>query len=317
MKTDTLLYGVLVSLILFAAPVLAVGKKPLTSTAGKPIAAAPVQVPKPFREAFLAKIKALPFTLPNGAKMDLSVDLRSVMESATARGSLFRITDNPASGECDTYLEIRAALTTLDLDVFGAGIKFGYSPTGEFLPGSQPISGTARVDVGLIGMDFSVWRCSARDPHDQSCAQIIASRVTHSMVDAELKMQFDFSQIQASADLIYKTPLGNTIAKMMTYGMSAVTAHERFDGLPWRAEVREVAAGGKIWISAGEAEHLAVGDAFSILAPATQGACDAYRVVGTVKAVSPSSPVSLSATVEWQDSERPIRAGDVVMIRKK
>jgi len=321
MKTNTLLHGVLslnLAISLLSVTALGAGKKSSSSSKETPAAPQVLQIAKPFRDAHLATIKTIPFALPNGTVVDLTADLKSLMEGATARSSLYRLTENPNEDACQSRLEIRAALTTLDMDVFGAGIKIGYTPTGDFAPGVTPISGTARVDIGLIGMDFSVWRCLR-----ESCAQIIAARVTNKMVDAQASMQIDFNQIKASADFVYKTPLGNTLAKMMAAGASALTTHERFDTLPWRAQVQEVIPGAtpaktQVWLNAGDGEHLQPGDAFTVLAPSpNEGECGAYQVIGYIKATSLTSPVSLSAQPEWQDPSRPIRAGDVVMVRKK
>ncbi len=269
---------------------------------------------RPFRAAHLQDVRTLPFTMPNGARLDLAADLYPIMEGATTRASRFRSTQNPIVDECGNHLAVSAALTSLDLNVFGAQIRFGYSPQGEFSSGITDLRGKLRVDVGLIGMDFGVWRCKGSD-----CAEVIAARKTHNTVNAGLTFEVDFDEITTAADFMYQTPVGETISKIMERGIAEIDASERVHGLPWRAEVREVRTspdGVFFWLNAGEEQGIGVNQLFTVFAPTQTGStCDVYKAVG-VAHTSSTSVVSSEAKIDQADPARGVQEGDVVMVRR-
>jgi len=296
----------------------AAGKPRQKGEAAPAVPAAPgARQASPARDAHVRPVETVAFTLPNGTRVDLAADLNRVFSSAVTRKSNFRPTESVQKDECSNHLALSAAITTLDLNVFGTEIRFGYTPTGELgLSGQPTVSGKVRVDVGLIGMDVGVWRCQ-----DDRCAQVIASRVTSQTVQAGLSFEVDFSEIHTGADLLYKTPLGNALARMFESAMVEISASPRMATLPWHGVVREVGvgpAGPYVWFDGGSEQSIGENEAFTVFAPANaQGSsCGVYKPVGQIHTTDRVTVVSSEGKIEDQDQTRNIQVGDIVLVRK-
>jgi hypothetical protein len=288
---------------------------PATGTAGGGVVSS--KQANPARDAFARPVETVAFTLPNGARVDLAADLNRIFSGAVTRKSSFRPTETVQKDECSNHLALSAAITTLDLGVFGTELRFGYTPSGELnLSGQPTLSGKLKVEVGLIGMDVGVWRCQ-----DDRCAQVIASRVTSQTVNAGLTFEADFNEIRTGADLLYKTPLGNTLAKMFEAAMSDINSNSRMATLPWHGVVREVSvgpAGPYVWFDGGSDQSIGENEAFTVFAPADSkgSSCGVYKPVGQIHTTDRVTVVSSEGKIEDQDQTRNIQVGDIVLVKK-
>lgn len=299
-------------------PLVAVFSAGETQAAGRPSPTPPaptqpvISTPNPARPVVLPPVHTMAFPLPNGQSVQLT-DLDVIFSTSVTQSSVFMPTDPNFRDPCDRRIEVRAAVSSIDLNAFELGVNFGYTPQGatSIVHG---INGKANVKVGTIAMDFGVYDCTG----DQ-CSKLGGSFASHSTVGTNIQFEIDFGQIKTGPALIYNTPLGGIFRAIMTNGMQQLARHPRVPFLPWKAMVREVIPEvGLVFFDAGRASNIAPNQAFSVLAvnPGT-GICQAYRSIADVstQTVDMTSSGALIQSRATLGSARPVQVGDIVQVR--
>jgi hypothetical protein len=294
---------------LFAATAFGAAKAPATTTCN----AGPTttKTPQPVRSVVLGPVGTKIFALPNGSA-NLGADLQVLMLSAVAASNNFAPTDQQATYPCQEHIEVRAAVSSFQLDVVDFGISIGYTPNGGLGPVSG-INGKAAVKVGTIAMDFSVWSCNST-----GCSAIAASTSNHSVASGQLSFTLDFGAISTGPSLIVNSPLANIFRAIMADGMNKLGQSLRINDLPWQARVRDVTPSvGSIVFDAGTQDRLGVNQAFEVFAPtdaSSTGGCNVFQAVATAHTVSVNA-VSSTALIDSSLDARGVQVGDIVMIR--
>ena len=272
-----------------------------------------LSTPSPVRKTLLPQIATKPFQLPNGVPADLTFDMQTILNTSVTSSLLLSPTDPGGKDPCNAHLELRSAVTTFQLDVFEAGVSFGFSPTGPVNTISS-ITGVAKVKVGLIAMDFSLWQCK-----DGLCSSIAAATSNHLVAGSEIIFDVDFDTIKVGAELIFNPVLSSTIRKIMNDAMKQLASSSRIPDLPWTAKVRSHnSMTGILIFDEGTQSRLLPNQTFVVYAPTDntpQGVCDVFQTVAYIH-TSSVYPVSSEALVDQVLDPRGVHKGDVVMIRR-
>lgn len=296
-----------VVLILAATNANAAGKKP-----PNPAPAPTTGVAVPVRPVVLAPVATLPFGLPNGNRVNLSADLSAMMGTSTVQTGIFAPTTGATQSECQSWIEIRPAVSTLDLNVAQIGLKFGYSLAQGETGVVSGVSGNVRVNIGTLAMDIAVYQCSQQG----GCHMIDSTTATHHTAGTEVSLEVDFGQITTGPSLIHNTPLGRIIRKVMDKGMAQLAASKEIHRLEWRAKVRDFdPETGMVTFDQGAQSKIATGQAFEVYGVTpSEGICDVFTVVANIRTTRVNT-VSSEAQTDVARSPRGIKVGDVVMIR--
>ncbi len=177
--------------------VIAAGKKAPATTEPQACAVPTNPLKQPLRAVVLKPIATKPFMLPNGATVDLNSDLQAMLATATTDTMVFSPSDplTQAPGVCDEHLEIRAAVSTLELNAFEFGLSFGYTPSGSDSVITN-LTGQTKVRIGTIAMEFGVWNClGAR------CTEIIAASSSHATAGVDVQVNIDFGMVKTGPAL--------------------------------------------------------------------------------------------------------------------
>lgn len=302
----------LLTLPLLSNAAFAAGKKP-TDSSGSGSGGASSNTPNPVRAAHLRPVKTQAFNLPNQYRVDLTTDLNQFLLTAVANTSSFSALDssNLEANACEPSIQIRAALTSFELNLTQFGIKVGYSPSGE---NTSPIKIEGRVNgsVGLIAMDFSLYDCVG-----ERCQAIAASSSTHHTVQANIGLDLDFGVVKTGPELIHNTSLGTVFRRMIENGVANLANSNRLSELPWRAHVLQVFPGdGTVLFDAGVRNRLATQQTFTIYRniPGANN-CDAYIPVAHIRSSSVDTVSSFAQVETSIDAQRGIQVGDTVMVR--
>lgn len=269
-----------------------------------------LSTPTPVRKVELRGVGTKPFQLPNGARVDLAADLEVLLNTAVTSTTAFAPTDAGAGSPCDTHLEIRAAVSTLQLQVAELGITFGYTPSGE-TDGLTGVTGSATVKIGTIAMDFSVWECVGG-----KCSSVAATTASHLTAGVNLSATLNFSEITTGPSLIFNTPLGDALRSIMVDGMKRLGTSSRLNELTWTARVREfVPETGSLIFDAGAKSRLTPHQTFVVYAVTPSvGICDVFKAVAYIHTVRVDTVSSVAVVDQILDS-RGIEPGDLVMVR--
>ena len=301
-------------LALSQASAFAMGKTPVPVPTGGCTPPTGYTTPNPVRRVVLKPVGTKNFQMPNGATIDMSADLGLMLNTSVTNSNVFSPTDGGANGTgddiCGNHIEIRAGVSTFVLNAFELGISFGYTPSGNssVLTG---VTGKANVRVGNVAMDFSVWECTAG-----ICSAVSAVTASASTAGVEIQVELDFGTIKTGPDLIYNTPIGNALRKIMDDGMKKMATSARLSELSWSARVREsIPAAGTLIFDAGLNAHLQPNQSFAVYAvtPAT-GVCSVFKSIAYIHTTQ-IDPISSSALVDQVLDARAIQDGDVIMIR--
>jgi hypothetical protein len=259
----------------------------------------------------LGAVASLPFTLPNGKRVDLSADLNALLTTAVTETQVLAPTLETSPGPCHTWLELRSAISTLELSVARLGIRFGYSLASGETGVVTGVSGSAQVDIGVLAMDFALYQCNSG-----GCSAVAATSADHRTAGAELSVEVDFGQISTGPSLVLNTALGKVIRKVMQKGLRSLTASPAIHRLGWSARVREFDPdSGTLIFDSGAQDRLAAGQLFEVYAvtPAV-GICDVFKAVAQVKTVRVDA-LSSVAEVERILDPRGIKEGDLVTVQ--
>lgn len=302
---------VLAGSLLMSPSALSAGKKPVTDTTPSCGTPSGYTTPNPRRKVILLPIQTKAFQLPNGSVVSLNADLESLLKGSLSNNPSFTVTDPSSSYLCDTHLEIRSAVTTLDMNVVDFGVTFGYSPAGV-QTGLTNITGQANVKVGTLTMNFDVYQCIAG-----SCSSVAGTTVTQASVSGSLNMVIDFNSVTSSPSLVFNTPLGTIIQKMMLSGMNALASSSRLNELAWQATVRDyIPAAGLVIFDAGVNSGIGLNQAFEIYAQSQDPTTPMCNTVRTVAYAHTTQVDTVASTALIDQVIRPegVQIGDVVMI---
>jgi len=282
-----------------------------------------ISTPKPVRQVSVQPVGTKIFTLPNGSRADMSMDLNSILStSVTSTSALLPQaistsavpqTSSGAMSLCDSHIELRSEITTFQLDIASLGISVGYSPGGAITSAITNATGTVTAQIGAVSMDFSLWQCVAG-----SCSAVVASTASHLTAGVNLNLQIDLSSVNTGSTLVYNTALAGILRSIMDNGMAQLVASARFNDLNWTAQVIDYTpAIGILVFDAGNQSLLAPNQGFEVYASTgstTSGACPVYELVGYVHSTIVGG-VSSYALVDQLFGSRGIQIGDLVMIR--
>ena len=286
----------------------AAGKKPTPITSGPELA-------HPAYKIIVRPVQTRSFHLPNRVEVNLGPDLDAILNSVITAQTGFLPSDPQTDPDqnCDRRLELRPAVTTLEMSVVQVGLHFGYSPSGSLSGiGNVNLNADLAVKIGTIAMDFSLWECV----HNQ-CASISATTASHLTANVNLNLTVNFGVIGTGANFVYNTQLESALRSIMNKGMTNLASSARLNELDWRANVRLVENDGKtILFDQGSHSRIGVNQAFVVYATAeSTGACDVFKPIAYVHTVQ-VDPVSAYAVVDQVlDPNTPIQSGNVVMAR--
>jgi hypothetical protein len=291
----------------------AAAKKPSDPQSQCPVS--PIfSVAQPVRALVLKKVGTQVFVLPNGSPADLQADLQTMLNTVVTQTPVFAVTDPTLVYPCDAYLELRSAVTHFQLDIAELGLSIGFNPGGSFGPVTG-ITGKVGVKVGTVAMDFSLWQCSRG-----RCTSVIASTANQTTASGSLALDIDFSIVHTGPSLLFQTPLGDLIRKIMLKGVSDLASSPRLNELPWQAQVKEyIPSAGLFIFDAGQQARLKVNQAFEVYAAdsSANGVCDVYKTVAYAHTSSVDAVSSLAVVDQVLDSRRGILPGDLVMVRAR
>jgi hypothetical protein len=292
------------------------GRKPVAPScpAVPPLGQSQFSTPLPARKVRLPQIGTKAFQMPNGVQADLNFDMQTILNtSVTSSSATFSPTDAGSIDDpCNSHLELRSAVTTFQLDLVEAGISFGFSPAGSISTVSS-ITGAAKVRIGTIAIDLSLWQCDGG-----SCFAVAAATATHAVAGGNITFDADFSSIKTSAGLVFNTPLGATVRSIMIDGIKQLAASPRLSELAWTARVRDFnAVTGVVILSAGDQARVLPNQTFEVYAPTdttAQGVCNVFQTVAYIH-TSAVNTASSQAVIDQVLDPRGIQKGDVVMVR--
>lgn len=271
---------------------------------------------QPLRSVILRPVSTKPFQLPNGATVDLSADLDAMWTTAVTQTGVFSPLDftrdtGAAISECDETLELRAAVSSLELNAVEVGVSFGYSPTGSESPIVR-IGGTAKVKVGAVRMEFGVRQCRSG-----RCQELIATGADHATAGVGLDFTIDFTAVKTGPSLVANTQLGAVLQQVLGQGAGRLAQDARVARLPWSATVRESASAsqGLFVMDAGAERRLQPGTRVEVYA-VTPGAsaCNVYKVVAYGTAIQVHS-ISATVALDQLLDPRGVQEGDLVRLR--
>ncbi len=269
--------------------------------------------PAPVRPVRILPIGTKAFPLPNGVGADLGLDLQSILTTVVTATEFLAPADFSSEGDpCRLSIELRSAVTTFQLDVVDFNFSVGYSPAGP-LNGLLSLQTQAKMQVGMISMDFSLWQCD-----DGNCTAVAASSANQATVGGALQFEVDFSTLKTPAGLVFHPVLGPVLRKIMENGVAQLIQSTRLSELSWSTRVRDYnPASGTLVLSAGEQSRLGPNQTFEVYAPTDQtadGVCNVFQTVAYVH-TSVVNNVSSQAVVDQVLDPRGVQKGDVVMVR--
>ena len=113
----------------------------------------PIKQAMPTRHVFLKNVAAPPFTFPNGAKIDLNMDLNAIALSQVNQSNHIRSTQ-----QSDSCLVMAGAITSLEMDILELGIQFGWNRNGIIpIPGTPGLEGKLTIRLSNMSMDFHIY----------------------------------------------------------------------------------------------------------------------------------------------------------------
>lgn len=292
----------------FASTSWAAGKKPPAPPQGP-------FTPSPVRKVVMAPVGTQAFRLPNGKDMDLSADFNSMFETAVAQSGVLVPYYPGRPNPCEERLEIRSAVTTLQMEVGSARIRVGYSPTSTESP-TIGLEGSVGVKVGVIAMDFHVLRYDSLGGKHI----VMASKVEQPFPAFSLEFNVNISDIKIGPELIYNTPLGGVIRGMMTKGVQELVKQtSNLERLGWAAHVRHYDPDTGILIfDEGWDSLLGNEQTFTVYSAAEDAIginCTSFLPVADVRTTRVDSITSIAIVDEIRHS-RGIQVGDLVLVRR-
>lgn len=305
-------YAILLTLSFAVAPAtFAAGKKRPAPAPAEQL----LEVATPVRHVVLKPVKTQPFTLPNGATIDMTADLNAILQTVVTETPTLAPADPATSLDpCAVHLEVRSNVSTVELNVTEFGLKFGYTPTGSIGVVSGA-NGELNVKIGVIAMDFSIWECTGSEG---GCVSVAASTASKKTSKTEAGIRVDFGTIGTGASFVTQTAFGALFRDLMRTGMTSIASSARLHELSWMAIVRDFdPSTGEILFDRGASDRIKVGQDFVVYEPAeSSGRCGVFRPLAYVKTERVDTESTLAHVTQTLDSRR-IEVGDLVLVRMK
>ena len=269
------------------------------------------ETPVPGRSVVLRPVASKAFDLPNGSRVSIGADLDSMLNTVGTGSTQFKPADALAPRPCDSHLELRAAVTTMQLEVAQFGLKFGWTPGGS-LDFIESVKVKSKVTVGTIAMDFSLWECVGG-----KCTAVAAVTADHLTAGVEMDFDVDFGAITIGPGFVYNTPLGSILRKIMVKGVEKLSQSARLNELTWFALVKEYyPETGAVLFDQGSQSRLKNNQTFTVYSVTpSAGVCEVYRPAAYIHTTRVDT-VSSYGQIDQVFGDQPIRPGDVVMVRR-
>lgn len=277
-------------------------------------APASFEVATPVRHVVLRPVVTQPFTLPNGAAIDLTADLHAILQTVVTETPTLAPTDFVTPPDsCTVRLEIRSNVSTVELLVSEFGLKFGYTPTGPVGGGLTGATGELNVKTGVIAMDFSIWECVGNH-----CVSVAAATASKKTSRTEAGIRVDFATIGTGAGFVTQTAFGAVFRDLMRQGVGQISTSARLHELAWNAMVRDYdPSTGQILFDRGASDRIKAGQDFVVYEGVpSDGRCGAFRPLAYLRTDRVDTESTL-ATVTQSLDPRPIKVGDLVLVRMK
>jgi len=268
----------------------------------------------PIRPVIIKPTSSRPFPLPNGSTIDMTPHLDAIATTAVMQTGVFARIDEPSetTDPCASHLEIRSAISTLEMNLYELGIKVGYTPDNVY--GISEVNGEAKVKIGALSLDVSVWKCSA-----SGCISLLATAVNQTAAEGDLSFTVDFGLITTGAEFVTHSSFNNLLRKMMNTAASRLASSADFNKLPWFATVREAKAGqSSFTLDAGSSSNIQLKQNLVVYqVTPTTGVCKVYKALAYAHTTQ-VDPVSAIATIdEIRSADANIQPGDIVMVKAK
>lgn len=282
------------------------------STQPKPPKGEPT-TPSPVRQIVPKPVGTRAFQLPNGSRVEIGADLESMLNSVVTLSTRFSPTDAGAPADpCEHRIELRSAVTALEMNIAEVGLKFGYNPSGDLLDAISDIKGRFKTRVGVLAMDFQLWECFG-----DRCSAVAAVTKSHLTAGVSLEFDIDFGIIDTGPSFVFNTPMARILRILMEQGVRELEASHRLSELSWRASVRRVnAESGTVLFDRGHAHRIEPNQTFVVygVSEAT-GACDVFEPIAHLITTEVDA-ISSFARVERSLDARGVQVGDYVMVRQ-
>lgn len=271
--------------------------------------------PNPIRSVVLPLVASQAFDLPNGSKVDLSAELHSLLISVVSKSGQFSPLDPMASYPYQTHLELRAAVSSFEMNIGQVGVSFGFSPSGVVSLGSvASITGQVNSTIGSIGMTFTIFECVGTG-ESMVCTGKASATADHTTTGINMSVPINFGSVTTGPSFFYNTPLSGIFKAIIKDGINKLSRSPLLDQLPWFAHVRQYSSeAGSLIFDAGSLARLAPNQMFDIYAP-TDGDILPYQRVAVVHTTAVYGTGS-TAQVDQTTDSRGILVGDVVMIHR-
>ncbi len=246
----------------------------------------------PTRLLELGSVSAGSFQIPNNMRVDLSIDLPTLVDSEVNQSAKFRtfrptIESGGQAMAIPAHGVLKASITSIELDFASIGVKVGYRPGGlassntstdtasntststgtgtstdignvSSASGVQ-LNGEVTVKLSAISMDFRV-------VDSVTNATYGAASADHVTTALNLSFKVDFTPgLSIGPEAQFRSRLSVAIRALMAQGMAKLAATPHINYLPWAASVREVdQARGLILFDAGVQTGLVVGNILSV-----------------------------------------------------
>ncbi|OFZ19072.1 MAG: hypothetical protein A2X94_09980 [Bdellovibrionales bacterium GWB1_55_8] len=269
----------------------------------------------PIRTVVVRDVAGKPFPIPGGTTVDLNADIRSILITTLTSTQSLAPMDANSGGEpenCTSHVELRATVSTLEMNLQEYGLTIGYTPTGTH-SALTSATGETKVRVGTLAMDFSLWRCSG-----SRCSAVAAATANQNTVDTELGFKVNFGLITSGANFVSHPSFNRILRKVVHAGVQQLVQSPRIAELPWSATVREaIPEAGIFTMDAGSQERMTVNQKLVVYSalPAI-GACGVFKAIAYAR-IERVDPVSSLAVIEQTLDSREISEGDVVMLKSE
>ncbi len=272
-----------------------------------------LQTAKPVRKVRLLPVGSLPFRLPNGSTIDTSLDLTSIFESVVTESRFLSPLKEFGSTEpCLPHLELRARLTTMELNVRQFKITIGFSPSGSF--DVPPLKGSLETQIGTMAMDFSLWHCESG-----KCWAVASANEDHRTSQVSGFIGIDLDLITIGPSFVRNTSFGKTVRQIMKKGIETLESNAHFQELAWHSTITRATPTEPWILQAGLSDRINSGDSFVIYRRATESVlgatCPVYQPIALAHASSVQAQTSTLEIDSSNEFQIPV-PGDWVMIRR-
>ena len=261
----------------------------------------------PTRYLDLAHVTVPTFYLPNGNRVDMNTDLKTIIDSQINQSRYFRT----AIPDPKNRLVITGGITSLELDILELGLKVGWNPAGAIPIGNLGVSGEVNLKLSNLSMDFKIFDRVTRETY-------LASYTNETLSNLRFQVKVEISQIGTSLELLTKTRLAEAIRQATSDIMSKLESSPGLHFVPWEARVLGVTeGGGELLLSAGGRAGVLPNFVFSIYSNCEQNssAMCFERFLADVRVTSAGQTSATAVPFQASDSLAGVLAGDKIYVK--